>query len=310
MYKIIELKDMELEQLQSIASELKIKNVKKKDKESLIYEILDQEAVIDSKNAPEKKRRGRPKKERTETPVQADDAAVKEETAPADKQEAKPRKRRTRKTDAAEQTTPVEQPAVQTEENGTEDKQQTKGGKPGRKPRQKVQQQETVEAKTETAVRETPVQETVKKAEIQNEAVTAAKEAPEPVQAPRTEVREQSQQPQMRRKRERTGGDQRQQNYGNGYHQNGYQNNVAGTTDMVYNQNSKCEYCDKYGHHYTDANNDGICDHYTSNTSDTGSYCRYGDYADCGARHHVDHGIGSRHNTEHGGNGNHHSRHE
>lgn len=87
MYKIIELKDMELEQLQSIASELKIKNVKKKDKESLIYEILDQEAVIDSKNAPEKKRRGRPKKERTETPVQADDAAVKEETAPADKQE-------------------------------------------------------------------------------------------------------------------------------------------------------------------------------------------------------------------------------
>ena len=225
MYKIIELKDMELEQLQSIASELKIKNVKKKDKESLIYEILDQEAVIDSKNAPEKKRRGRPKKERTETPVQTDDAAVKEETAPADKQEAKPRKRRTRKTDDAEQTAPVEQPAVQAEENGTEDKQQTKGRKPGRKPRQKVQQQETVEAKTETAVRETPVQETVKKAEIQNEAVTAAKEAPEQVQTPRAEVREQSQQPQMRRKRERTGGDQRQQNYGNGYHQNGYQNN-------------------------------------------------------------------------------------
>lgn len=92
--------------------------------------------------------------------------------------------------------------------------------------------------------------------------------------------------------------------------QNGYQNNVVQTADMVYNQNSKCEYCDKYGHHYTDADNDGICDHYTSNASNTGSYCRYGDYADCGARHHVDHGIGSRHNTEHSGNGNHHSRHE
>ena len=103
MHKIIELKDMELEQLQSIASELKIKNVKKKDKESLIYEILDQEAVIDSKNAPEKKRRGRPKKEKPEMPAPADES-VKEDTAQADVQEAKPRKRRAKKTDAAEQT--------------------------------------------------------------------------------------------------------------------------------------------------------------------------------------------------------------
>ena len=68
MHKIFELKEMELEQVQSIAAELKIKNVKKKDKDTLIYEILDQEAVLDSIKAqdkPDKPRRGRPKKEKT-----------------------------------------------------------------------------------------------------------------------------------------------------------------------------------------------------------------------------------------------------
>ena len=225
MHKIIELKDMELEQLQSIASELKIKNVKKKDKESLIYEILDQEAVIDSKNAPEKKRRGRPKKEKPEMPAPADES-VKEDTAQADSQEAKSRKKRTKKADTAGQTTEAaEQPAVQTEEKATDDKQQTKGRKPGRKPRQKVQQTEPAETKEETAVTEAPVQEAVKKAEIPAETAAAEKETPEQIQTSRAEAREQNMQPQMRRKRERIGGDQRQQNYGNGYHQNGYQNN-------------------------------------------------------------------------------------
>lgn len=225
MYKIIELKDMELEQLQSIASELKIKNVKKKDKESLIYEILDQEAVIDSKNAPEKKRRGRPKKEKPEMPAPADES-VKEDTAQADSQEAKSRKKRTKKADTAGQTAEAaEQPAVQTEEKATDDKQQTKGRKPGRKPRQKVQQAEPVETKEETAVTEAPVQEAVKKAESQDGTETSARETQEPAQTPKAEIREQNNmQPQMRRKRDRIGGDQRQQNYGNGYHQNSYQN--------------------------------------------------------------------------------------
>ena len=226
MHKIIELKDMELEQLQSIASELKIKNVKKKDKESLIYEILDQEAVIDSKNAPEKKRRGRPKKEKPEMPAPADES-VKEDTAQADSQEAKSRKKRTKKADTAGQTAEAaEQPAVQTEEKATDDKQQTKGRKPGRKPRQKVQQAEPAETKEETAVTEAPVQEAVKKAESQDGTETSARETQEPAQTPKAEIREQNNmQPQLRRKRDRIGGDQRQQNYGNGYHQNGYQNN-------------------------------------------------------------------------------------
>lgn len=58
--------------------------------------------------------------------------------------------------------------------------------------------------------------------------------------------------------------------------QTGYQNNVAGSEDMVYNENSKCEYCEEYGRHYVDTDNDGICDNCTRNTDDTVSYCRRG----------------------------------
>ena len=47
MHKIFELKEMDFENILSSAEGLKIKNAKKKDKDSLIYEILDAEAVID-----------------------------------------------------------------------------------------------------------------------------------------------------------------------------------------------------------------------------------------------------------------------
>ena len=64
MHKIFELKEMDDEKLLSIAEELGIKGAKKKDKEALVYEIMDKEAVIDSQKEPEKpaRKRGRPKK--------------------------------------------------------------------------------------------------------------------------------------------------------------------------------------------------------------------------------------------------------
>ena len=103
MHKIIELKEMDLEQLQAIAAELKIKNVKKMDKDGLIYEILDQEAVINAQNAPEKRRRGRPRKDRNnpsdvtpapqkEVAEAADTAADKTVASQTPKVQRKPRK--------------------------------------------------------------------------------------------------------------------------------------------------------------------------------------------------------------------------
>jgi transcription termination factor Rho len=83
MHKIFELKEMSIEQLQSIASELQIKGFKRMDHDELVYKILDEEAILNAHNpAPEKPKRGRPKKEvkpaKKETPT-VEAAPVKEE---------------------------------------------------------------------------------------------------------------------------------------------------------------------------------------------------------------------------------------
>lgn len=67
MHKKNDLMEMDIEQLRSIASELEIKSFKKLEKDKLVYAILDHAAVVDAKNAPERperKKRGRPKKEK------------------------------------------------------------------------------------------------------------------------------------------------------------------------------------------------------------------------------------------------------
>ena len=73
MHNIFDLKEMELEQLRSLASELEIKGFKRLDKDGLVYAILDREAEINAKNAPandDKPRRGRPKKAPKSEPKQ------------------------------------------------------------------------------------------------------------------------------------------------------------------------------------------------------------------------------------------------
>ena len=77
MHNKNDLKEMDLEQLRSIAAELQVKGFKKMDAENLVYAILDHEAAIDAKNAPakpdRKKGKGRPKKEKateTATPLE------------------------------------------------------------------------------------------------------------------------------------------------------------------------------------------------------------------------------------------------
>ena len=57
MHKIFELKEMDQEKLVELASELKIKNVKKMSKDDLVYAILDTEAAAKAAS-----RRGRPRR--------------------------------------------------------------------------------------------------------------------------------------------------------------------------------------------------------------------------------------------------------
>ena len=65
MHKIFELREMDMEKLHNLASELNIKGFKKMEKDDLVYAILDEEARYNALNAPEKPakpKRGRPRK--------------------------------------------------------------------------------------------------------------------------------------------------------------------------------------------------------------------------------------------------------
>jgi transcription termination factor Rho len=57
MYDILQLNDMLVPELLDIAEQLKIPNAKKLDKQALVYQILDKQAVAASaqKGAPEEK---------------------------------------------------------------------------------------------------------------------------------------------------------------------------------------------------------------------------------------------------------------
>lgn len=64
MYNISDLEEMADDQLQAIAENMGLKKTNGSDKESLIYKILDQQAIDLSANAPapaEKKRGRKPK---------------------------------------------------------------------------------------------------------------------------------------------------------------------------------------------------------------------------------------------------------
>lgn len=144
MHNIFDLKEMDIEQLRNLGSELQVKNFKKMEKDDLVYAILDKEAEQNAKNAPEKPakpKRGRPRKE-----DKASAAAPKAEQKSAVEKPAKAEEKK------EEQTVVKEEPKSEPEAHATV--QQPK--KRGRKPKN---------AAAETpAATETPVGEEIKAA--------------------------------------------------------------------------------------------------------------------------------------------------
>lgn len=143
---------MDDEKLQSIAAELGIKGAKKKDKDSLVYEILDKEAVLDSQKAPEQntKKRGRPRKaaqqQTSEKDIAKDTAdtpvSEKEVPAPEKKQDTeKASKKRGRKPKSS-----VIEPAVQPQEAKQESQKEEK--KAAQQTTERVSQPEQTPAET------------------------------------------------------------------------------------------------------------------------------------------------------------------
>ncbi len=78
MYDILQLNDMLLPELLSIAEQLKIKDAKSADKQALIYKILDTQAVkgADAADATKKKRTRKPTTVRTTTSMGVEEAEV------------------------------------------------------------------------------------------------------------------------------------------------------------------------------------------------------------------------------------------
>ncbi len=87
MHNIFDLNEMDLEQVRSIAKELGIHVTKKMEKKDISYLILDKEAAINAHSAPEKpekKKRGRPKKQPSNPEEAAKAAAPQQNAAPAE----------------------------------------------------------------------------------------------------------------------------------------------------------------------------------------------------------------------------------
>ena len=57
MYDILQLKSKSLEELQVIAAEMGLKSSKSTDKNTLVYDILDEQAISASKNTTERERK-------------------------------------------------------------------------------------------------------------------------------------------------------------------------------------------------------------------------------------------------------------
>ena len=176
MHKIFELREMGMEQLHELASELNIKGFKKMDKDALVYAILDEEARHNAHNAPEKPakpKRGRPKKSESK-------AEKVEKTEKVDKPVE------TVKEDKEEAVEKVEEPKAQ----------QPK--KRGRKPK--------------NAAKEEPAQQAVPAAPAEPE-VPAKEENPvneTPAEVPSGEPKQQKQ-PKQKRNRIQKGGQQQSQ---------------------------------------------------------------------------------------------------
>ena len=182
MHNKNDLKEMDLEQLRSIASELNVKGFKRMEKEDLVYAILDHEAAINAKNAPEKpekkKVRGRPKKEK------AADVKVgtKVETQPEAKAETKVEKSES-KTDKPELT---EEKTAVAEKSAVADKQQTGDKQPKKRGRKPKKEQPA------------KVEETVQPAIAEDVAVT---QDIKPEEKPAEQSEQQGQQPRQKRAR-------------------------------------------------------------------------------------------------------------
>ena len=156
MHKIFDLKEMDIERLRALASDLEVKGFKRMEKEDLVYAILDEEARKNALNAPDKperSRRGRPKKSEKPATEQTKPEVKAAETSKANAHPEGKEK-------------PDEEPKANEAVKAEEQKSQPK--KRGRKPKN-TQLQETAAAPAEEPTEEAKVEEKPAKPQAGND---------------------------------------------------------------------------------------------------------------------------------------------
>ncbi|MCQ2145634.1 MAG: transcription termination factor Rho [Bacteroidales bacterium] len=125
MHTIFQLKEMPVESLRELAESLGIRGAKKMEAEKLLYKVMDEEALVDSKKEPEEKprklrlRKDASKKEKAQQPAAEANEANKTEDSvkpeePAKKADGKKRGRPRKAENApAEEPKPAEAPAAE-----------------------------------------------------------------------------------------------------------------------------------------------------------------------------------------------------
>ena len=240
MHKIFDLREMDIEQLRSLAEELNVKGFKKMEKDVLVYAVLDEEAKQNALKAPEKKekpKRGRPRKD-------------------ASAQKAEPKKENVEEKPVETEQVKAEEPKPEVKEDQGKTQQQKKKA---RKPKAEKKEAETnsdvpateeakvdeesVPAKPEvaTAPAEQPVKDEQKpqreprqkRARIQKNAQPAAEQvnAEKPADAAPAE-KEETEQPKTEQPKQ-----EKPQQYNNNNHQNNKQQNGQNNGQKQNNNN-------------------------------------------------------------------------
>ena len=154
MFDILQLKSKSLDELQAIAKEMGIKT--KDDKNQLVYDILDEQAISASKNKPEKERRDRKKVTRKNGPEKvytADEngqakSVEKKNNAlqPVKKEVKEVEKPQAPQEDKPQQEAPAAQAKKKRSRSGNQDKPKAEQEAPAQQPEQApVQEQPVVE---------------------------------------------------------------------------------------------------------------------------------------------------------------------
>ena len=108
MYNIDELNAMSDSDLKSLAQSMGIKKVESLNKENLVYQVLDQQAIIDAANNPEKPKRKRTRTQKDSTAKKANKEA---DSAPAEDKKTEDKKVEDKKSeDKKAEQEPAEEP--------------------------------------------------------------------------------------------------------------------------------------------------------------------------------------------------------